>query len=313
MNRLHYAWETFILYGLVCLVGKIFNGGNWAFVGSAFHPFILIIALEAVQYGLHQALFAALVGVILYLLAAGQMAGHAGILFSMAVTALLLGLTQEARNRQLRETRSELEEVRTDQERLRQRISVLTAANAELNERILGEVNTVQSFSEIARRLSVLERDDLYPAVCQLIRDYLQATEASFYDLQDGALVMRAESGWAKVPKEAQKLTDGEGLLWEAVRQKRPVTAMELEIPAKADAADPARRYGRLIAAPVLHPDTKEPIGVVSVDRMPFSRFHGASVKILGVVARWAGDSLYNAALFEQLRSQVEKGKVAKA
>ncbi len=312
MNRLHYAWETTLLYGAVCFIGMIFNSGNWAFVGTAFHPFILVIAIEAIQYGLHQSLFAALVGILLYLFAAGGISGHAIILFSMAATALLLGLTQEARNRQLRETRSELEEVRNDQERLRQRISVLTAANEELNERILGEVNTVQSFSEIARRLSVLDRDDLYPAVCELMRDYINATESSFYELSNEKLVLRAQAGWESVPKEAKIIEAGDGLLWEALRLGQPVSAIDLDIPNRAD-NDPSRRYSRLMAAPVLHPESKKPIGVVAVDRMPFSRFHGASVKILGVVARWAGDSLHNAALFEQLREQVKSGTTATA
>ena len=62
-----------------------------------------------------------------------------------------------------------------------------------------------------------------------------------------------------------------------------------------------------LLAAPIMEEETKEVRGVVCVNNLPFSKFHGASTKILGVVARWAGDSLYNAEIVEQLRQKASQ------
>ena len=66
--------------------------------------------------------------------------------------------------------------------------------------------------------------------------------------------------------------------------------------------------YPILIAAPIVEESTGQVRGVVCVNNLPFSKFHGASTKILGVVARWAGDSLYNAELVEQLRRKASQG-----
>lgn len=309
MTKRRYALEIAGLYLLVAVIGFVFRDGDWAFTGALLHPYLAIVAVEAVQYGLSQSMIAAVTGCVLYLVRLQSLSGdtgtgHAWILFGIMATGLVLGLTQESRNRKMREVRSELEDARKDQERLRQRVNVLTAANEELNERILGEVTTVQSFSEIARRLSVLEEEDLYPSVCELVQDYLQAREASYYKLEGDTLVMQAEKGWGEVPEEARRVKKGDGMLWAAVNSKEPVTAMDLEVPTPGAQNDPSRRYSRLICAPVLHPDTHEAIGVLSVDKMPFSRFHGSSIKVLGVLARWAGDSLHNARLFEELREK---------
>ena len=311
MNQRRYLVEILGLYGLVGIVGLLFNAGDWAFLGVSLHPYIVIAAVEAVLYGVSQAMMASLLGVVLYsiqMTVYGSTPGnHAMILFGMVFTGLVLGLTQEGRNRQMRELRSELEETRREQERLRQRVTILNTANEELNNRILGEEITVQSFSELARRLSVLETDDIYPALCDLIQEYLNATESSYYALNGKHLELKAQKGWESVPEEAKKIKEGDGLLWTAIKEKKTVTALDKDVPDEELHRDPTRRYSRMICAPVFHPDTKKPIGLLSVDRMPFSRFHGSSVKVLDVLARWAGDSLHNARLFEELRERAKE------
>lgn len=308
MTKRRYALEISALYLIIGVVGAVFNDGNWAFVGARLHPYLAVVAIEAVQYGLAQSMVAAGFGCVLYGIclktaASGVAGDHYVTLFGLLATGLILGLTQESRNRKMRELRAELDETKKDQERLRQRVSVLSSANDELNDRILGEVTTVQSFSEIARRLSVLDESDLYPAICDLVRDYLSADEASYYALVDDKLVMKAQKGWSSVPEGATTVSKGDDLLWRAIRAGHAVTPVD-----ESNGSTMTKgRHTRLICAPVLHPKTQQPIGVVSVDRLPFSKFHGASIKVLGVIARWAGDSLHNANLFHELRSKAAK------
>ena len=292
-------------------MGFLFNDGNFAFVGSTLHPFLLIIAFGAF-YGLPEAMLCAVMSVGLYFLGlaitentvvpAGG--AHFKMLFSFVICGVVLGLAQNARNRQLASTRSELEEIRNESERLRQRLQVVNAANQKLNERILGEVTTVQSFADIARRLSVLEERDLYPAVCDLARDFVHASEASVYMLQGDKLVLTAQRGWESVPNEAKVLYRANDLLWNALDKGRPLTALDLELPPQNE-DDPSRRYRRLMAAPIVHPQTGKVVGVLSVDRLPFSEFHGNSLGMLGVIAKWAGDSLYNASTFREVANQL--------
>lgn len=291
---------------------------DFAYIGYKLHPFLLAIAAAAIGYGLIEALFAFVLAVALYfaglLFYAGtllpQADPHIYILFSFMLTAVVLGMVQNSRIRQLMQARSELEEVRNVGERLRQRLQVVNTANQKLNERILGEVTTVQSFADIARRLSVLEEKDLYPALCDLLADFVHAQECSVYMLQDQNLLLKAQRGWSEVPQDARTLTRDKDLLWSALDQRRVVTPLDLDKMPVQSATDTARRHRRLICAPIFHPQSGQAMGVVSVDRLPFAHLHGNTLGMLSVIAKWAGDSLFNASSFQGLSRQLNSDEL---
>lgn len=309
-RSLSFVYEIAALYAVVAVVGFLFNGGDWSFQDTALHPFLLVIAIEASQYGLRPALLASFVGLGLYVIGSkGDLSqGDSLPILAMLATGILLGMVQEARNKQLREARQELDRSRTEQDRLRQRIQILTEANNELNERILGEVKTVSSFSEIARRLSVLDRGDLYAAICDLINDYLSATRSTVYELSGKQLLIRAAKGFVVVPEELKEINNSKSLAWMAINEKRPMSALDLlKQNENGRGGIKEGQFPILMAAPIFG-ESGDVRGVVCVNNLPFSKFHGASTKILGVVARWAGDSLYNAEIVESLRQKAAQG-----
>lgn len=299
--------EVVGLYAAVCFLGWLLNDGAWSFPGVTLHPFLLVVAAEATQYGLRPAILASGLGLVLYIVGAGSLSSADAVpMLAIMATGILLGLKQDSRNRELREARGELERARGDNERLRGRIAVLDQANRELSERILGEVNTVSSFSEIARRLSVLERKDLFPAVCELVNDYLSATRSTVYTLAGTQLELRASSGYAVLPDNLRTIAEGDSLAWLAVREKAPLSALDLlsRQPTEKLARVREGEFPILLAAPIIEESTGLVTGVICVNNLPFSKFHAASKKILGVIARWAGDALHNAAIVESLRRQ---------
>lgn len=310
--RLSNLGSVLLGFGLFMVAGLLLRG-NFAFTGQLLHPFLLVIAAAAIGHGLIEALFAFVIAVAIYLgglvVYAGSWAPttypHVYILFSFVLTAVVLGMVQNSRFRQLGSTRSELEEVRNESERLRQRLQVVNTANQKLNERILGEVTTVQSFADIARRLSVLEEKDLYPALCDLVTDFVHAQECSVYMLNGDRLILMAQRGWDNVSPEARALTRDRDLLWSAVEQRRVLTPLDLEKMPVAQGPDPARRFNRLIVAPIFHPQSGEVMGVISVEKIPFAHLHGNTLGMLGVIAKWAGDSLFNASSFQELSKQL--------
>lgn len=298
---------------LVLMLFGLALAHNFAFIGYTLHPFLLAIAAAAIGYGLIEALFAFVVAVAIYFMGLlvyqhellPKADPHVYVLFSFVVTAVVLGIVQNSRFRQLLQARSELEEVRNESERLRQRLQVVNTANQKLNERILGEVTTVQSFAEIARRLSVLEEKDLYSALCELVVDFTHAQEASVYLLQGERLTLMAEKGWESVAPEARVLTRDKDLLWSALEQRKVVTPLDLDKNPGQTGVDAARRHRRIIAAPIIHPQSGEVMGVLSVDRLPFAHLHGHTLGMLGVIAKWAGDSIFNANSFQALSRQL--------
>lgn len=152
----------------------------------------------------------------------------------------------------------------------------------------------------------MLERRDLFPAICELVNDYLSATRSSVYSLAGTELELKAARGFAVVPDSLKAITDKESLAWIAVTEKATMSALDLlsRQPTGKLAKLREGEFPILLAAPIIDEATGLVTGVVCVNNLPFAKFHGASKKILGVIARWAGDALHNAAIVERLREQ---------
>lgn len=104
MRRFAFVVEIAALYAFVCLMGWLFNDGAWSFPGQPLHPFLLVVAIEATQYGLRPALLASGLGLGLYLIGARGLGPSDSLpMLAIMATGILMGLAQESRNRQLRE------------------------------------------------------------------------------------------------------------------------------------------------------------------------------------------------------------------
>ena len=296
-HRIQQFLEILGLCFLIGLVGWNFNHGNWAFLGVAFHPYLgVLLAVASLRRSSQSSItVACLVGTLLYLAGMG-LTGLAptlktvGPVVALLFTGTVLGIAQRAGDRKMSTFRFHLSQISRERIRLRSDLAVLELANEALCDRVQAESKTPHSLSDVARGLSLLEENDLYPAACDAVCDLLNAEAVSLYLLDQDRLVETACTRRSQEP--FPDALDDHVLLRLALLRGVPVTALDLEL--KSGQGKKVSRRRHLMCAPLYHP-CGEPLGVLCVDRILFARFNNATKRSLGVLAKFTAEAAANA------------------
>ncbi|MBS2038137.1 hypothetical protein JST97_24340 [bacterium] len=261
------------------------------------HPYVIPVALVGCRYGIRAGLILALVfGLEYAALSHGAnpwLFPQAGIYASLLLTAVVTGwLFDSARTRQqqlereLRQSRLELDESKSQRE-------VLEKAVGELRQRILGQSETFGSLYELARRLTTLQPDQLYAASLELACQRSGACRGFFYG---PGFQERAQYPAGSRPLMAAGASQ---LVRQALEQGRMLTAPELEAPLAAE--EP------MVALPLAEG------ALMVLEDLPFERYHPATLGVLQSIGDWTSRALSQLAIYDQKESRLSQGQSARS
>ena len=299
--------EMTVLYLVMLVINLLLAPRHWGFPGVQPHPYMLVVALIAGRYGLGPGVACSLVGCILYEslgaihVGASPLLGappnplvhpHSAILAAMLMGAGILGSLYDALHRELRSTREKRDDAETRARTLTTKNDLLETANRELRSKIMGETSTIESLYEMAQRLTTLHRDALAPAALELVTKQAGAEECRFFLVEGNTLTLVARSASTAVQTPPRQPLPTGGLIAQAIRERRLVTAVHELGQAPGGAEDP------FVVAPLVVPNTEAVLGLITVDRLPLMQFTPQTVRVLGVIADWTARAMSNVALF---------------
>jgi hypothetical protein len=294
--------ESAILLGILTLFGWAV-GAQPGFRGVSPHPYVIVVCLMALRYGLREGLLAAgqAVG---WLLAIGGVQWLApgpspvltqAFLWDVMVLAgvgLLLGhladghLTQEAK---LQGQTTQLEK---ELGSTREQVGVLEEANRELVKRVTSETQTIGSLYQMAEKLSVLELEDLYPGVLHLVAEYSGAEKCTLYLIEGDRLVAAGHRGWDGSPAERPSIPLEDRVMGKVIRERLTLSLRDLAI----EGMPPPDQW--VMSTPIIDPEGDRAIGALVVEQLPFRRLNRSNVRVFSVIGKWAGMALRQAATF---------------
>ena len=294
--------ESALLLGILTLAGWAV-GAAPGFRGISPNPYVIVVCLMALRYGLRDGL-----------LSAGQatgwllaMAGVAGLgpsplpleirafLWDTLVlggAGLLLGyladehLTREAKL--VEQTRQLSEELGG----IREQVAVLEEANRELVKRITSETQTIGSLYGMAEKLSVLDLKDLYPGILDLVAEYVGAEKCTLYLVEGDHLVAAGHRGWEGAPADRPTIPLPDGVMGRVVRERLTLSLRDLAI----GGTPPPDQW--VMATPIVDPEMDRPIGALVVEQLPFQRLNRSNVRVFSVIGKWAGMAIRQAATY---------------
>jgi GGDEF domain-containing protein len=199
---------------------------------------------------------------------------------------------------------------------LQARLERSDLVRARLERRSLEPAQSVALLHEAALRMESLEESELGEAVLDLLVAQLQVERAEVLVLEGTDLRPIATLPATEGPsgsKRPRGLRPPSGLLSLALDERRVTSARDAARSTPGEL--PGDETGRFqafvpsteplpvaIAAPLLAP-TGRPLGIVSIEKLPFENLTGAACRIAGMVADWAARSLERARALQGLRT----------
>jgi len=270
------------------------------------HPFWLIILPMAARYGFRAGLFSSLMAAALYLvltrLGLEYITAHDLLTYHYLTTpflflavGIILGEMREMQVRKYQKLEFEFTGLRKAHRALQGRYEALNQVKRELSSRIISQEDTLSTLYEAAQGLRSLKEAEIYPAILTLLSDYCAAESSSFYVINNDSLNLKDSAGDANHPR-SQVIALDEGLMGQVLTtgETASINTMigEDDFTAQAGA-------GILVSVPVSL-TTGELMGVINIEKMPFMKFNRQNLRLLELVADWAGSALDNARTYQK-------------
>ncbi len=272
------------------------------------HPFWIVVVLLAVRYGFRAGLVSGLLAGGAYIVLRAQTVDTLDMVeiksFALwgrpllfVAVGVLLGEIRQSQIRRFNNLDRRHEELRREFAQIQKQYDSLATAKQEIDTRIISQEQTLSTLYEAAQGLRSLEEKDIYPAVLDLLRDYLKVEDSCVYAIEGDHLRLKAHAG-PPGSRHEETLPLDAPLVGEAVGRRESVS---LEA---ALAKEPSPNVP-LIAAPITGLAGRKVLGVLVVWDMPFIKFTPDAVNMVSLMADWCGESAENARLHQQTKDKL--------
>lgn len=300
-----YLLEILIAIAMIVLFNVIWFPSNMGFTGFMISPYWLVVIFVAARYGSFPgfvaglAAGAALLITVSYNTALELQSEFAAIPLKQLQLAglfvffgFLVGEERSRVNRMLEKWKEKYNQLRNEYESLSMEHLAVKNINTELEGRILGQVETVNTVYEAAQELVTLKVENLYPAVIRLVNKFINPEKCSFYVWEEGRFVIKGHHGWGQINGRETLNVDSD-ILKKAMKEKRVVTVLDVYKDGKMTWD---RKKDPSMVAPLFYGDNVDSAsGLILVDEISFMKFNPDSVRFLSSLADWISKSFDNA------------------
>lgn len=288
------------------------------FIGLNPHPYLLVILLMSGRFGLKEGLIAAIVSVLILsmyvylemqpyfswniLLQKSLLLSTASFFLAALIVGEMRGFNKSYERTLLREN----DELKGEKSRLHEQLEIVTQIKEELENRIIGQEETIHSLYQATKALETLEEEQFFQALTQLTARFTGATKVSLYmiDYSNDCIYQVARHGWQENSKSQKKLPLFEGMFGLVMKNNMMLTIKEIsdnpdqlkmweKCPYKAYA------YVPISMASVL-------VGILTIDDIPFLKLNVSTIRILSLIAELAVPTLKNIITYQDLQQMIK-------
>ncbi|WP_432736735.1 GAF domain-containing protein [Maridesulfovibrio sp. FT414] len=310
VNKYNLSRYFEVVLGLagVTAINLVFWRSDPGFLNVSPHPFWIVILLTAVRYGFSGGVFSGGLSALILLAFKALSIPDLAVadfktlsMWGKPILFFVVGtVIGEMRQMQIKEYNDVCEARDTYKdafEKIKVKLDILSEAKQEVDTRILSQESTLGTLYEAAQGLRTLSIDSIYPAVLEILRDFMEVEECSIYLLEGNEfrLDTAIRHGRGYLP---EVVPVGEGLMSLAASRKKAVSIRDV-------ASNESMPGGIIISAPILADNQRHVVGVLNVEKMPFLKFTSDSVRVAGLVADWCGSSVENATVFAETKHKL--------
>jgi len=291
--------EIIVFLGACLIADQIFFEGD-RFIYIEPHPFWIVVVLLSVQYGSVAGLLCA------FACSAGLLVDNIPdrsfdqdrnewimsvikLPFLWFLSAVVIGEVSARRLTEREELQDEIQGLNERESALLETLENLGKSKDRLEVLIAGQWNTVQKTLVAARDIESLTPELLLESSMVLIDSLLGPDQFSIYIFEDTTLTYAYGKGWEDSSDYADKFSVDDPLFSVIIGERRT-----LSISRPQD----EQLLGRegVLAGPIINHETEELIGMLKVEKIPFTRFSTGALKNFDFLCDWIG-SLYSESL----------------
>lgn len=273
------------LFGYILLLTIGSTQGDMMWSWARPHPFMFLVGALAVTYGWLPGLAAAGVGCALL----GWKQAPVDSAMTLLLAAFWFGFFAQNLRERAGRSRVALLKQGADLLVMQERERILEKANDELRAELTRLNSQREPLQQAAVRLSSLSRtDEIQATLLELVIGMVGAQACTYYtrDSMSSGWRLSGARGHELISPELEVIPAGHGLVGAAGEQKALQSIRDFPLFHLDDTEV------RVLAAPVVHPDTGQVLGVVGVEKLPFLRFNQDTARMLQGLAGLAGAAL---------------------
>jgi len=294
--RVSAYWEIlafFVFMGLLAfLCGTSFN-----YFTVSPHPFWIVVILMAVQYGTNEALLATCVATLVLFL--GPLPPRTILeqkyeyFFLLAKTPLLwfvfavaLGELRMKHLREKTQLQQKVVQAKEKEKQMAEAYLSLKRIKEHLELHVASEMQTVLVGIQAIKELKENNKQSVIKGACDLISTIITPEKFSIYLLENHELVQVANQGWEEKELYAKIFSSNDRLFQEVI-EKRKIVSIH------TSATEILGKEG-VLAVPITSKETKEVLGMIKIEQVPFVRLKTSMVESVRIIGEWVGESYKN-------------------
>jgi len=306
-----YLAESVIFTLIIIIINHNFYFGSFFFIGETVNPFQILSVFMSMRYGSIKG-FVSFVTIFtvgsFYAIFAGNLDKMSEsqtyyFFLSVLLTSHVAGQLSDFYINEIYSLKEKHEKLSIDFQKCTINYLMLTDANKELTQKIVTRFQSISTVYEAAQKLEALDSEKLYPSVLEILETHLGVKSASIYDYSAERLTLRAHIGEKPQGFDGKPFSAaGDKMVLNAISSQKPISQRD-------DILDISRDHfaeelgSHLIVSPVVTGGKVK--AVVIVEKIAFENFTDSSVRIVNMIAEWAGICLGKIEHFERVSSEV--------
>lgn len=298
--------EIVAYLGTALLLDTLFWEGSHYWNVSP-HPFWPIVLLISVQYGTSEGLAAAVAASLALL--SGKLPPQSlsqdlyDYIFFICknpllwvTSAVVLGGLRRRHAIETHALREELLSTRHVAEEVGTAYKQMATLKEKLEERVAGQLKTAIRMYEAARGMDRLEPAQVLNGVLHLVRVVMNPEKFSLFLLKNGRLELAVEEAWDTTDSYATAFSSQSALYQAVIGGQRCLCCVKRD-------EDRTLSGEGMLAAPLVHPETGEIVGMLKIEKLGFLDLNLSSVQTFKVLTEWIATAYSNALRYESALS----------
>ncbi|MBU4388704.1 MAG: diguanylate cyclase [Proteobacteria bacterium] len=302
--------EAILGLSLLAAINFLWFRHNLGFSGVNPHPYWIVIVPIAARYGFKGGLWAGflsgltMIAMMKLNLPDISMSEFMEIRYFsqpiLFITAgIIIGEIREVQKKRFQDLKTEFNDISAAFENLSERYATLENAKQEIDTRIISQEHTLSTLYEAAQALKSLKEEEIYPAVLNLLKDFIAVGACSIYKLSDNKLQLVTSLGDIKGTRQQEAPSD-KGIMGRAILSGETVSINTLM--SSKEFSD-QKVSDIIISAPLVNSEN-EIMGVLNVEEIPFVKFNPQTIRMTSLMADWCSAGIVNARTYKDTKDK---------